>query len=50
MMATTRIQIQWNDVSEDDSNAVIWYEVSYPGQGDETGKVITKTYVQFVQY
>jgi hypothetical protein len=40
----TTLQIQWN-VPEDDSNAVIWYEISYPGQGHETGKTITKPYV-----
>lgn len=42
----TTIQIQWNDVTEESSNAVIWYEVSYPGHGHETGKMITKTYVE----
>ena len=40
----TTLQIQWN-VPEDDSNAIVWYEISYPGQGHETGKMITKTYV-----
>ena len=46
---TKAIQIQWNDVTEEDRNAVIWYEVSYPGQGHETGKMITKAYVEFVR-
>lgn len=30
-------------VSEEDSNAVLWYEVDNAGQGREAGKTITKT-------
>jgi hypothetical protein len=40
----TIVHIQWN-VSEEDSNAIVWYEISYPGQGQEAGKRITKKYV-----
>ena len=40
-MTMYALQILWN-VPEVDSNAVVWYEVTYPGQGHENGKVITK--------
>ena len=43
----TTLHLQWN-VPEEVSNAVVWYEISYPGQGHETGKMITKAYVVYV--
>jgi hypothetical protein len=44
MSTTTNIQVEWN-VDENDSNAVIWYQVENEGQGQEADKIVTKTYV-----
>ena len=40
----TPIALELN-VSEDASNAVVWYKINVVGQGNESGKTITKEYV-----